>query len=180
MNSPGTPVVCIAVEGGPFTDVKASVVKRRAEKMLGFLGLGDVELSIALVGDSSIRSLNHTYRNKDKATDVLAFPMLDPLDGKPPKARASQAWSLDTAIFGGLSGVLGDVIISVETARKQAISNARPLLDEMTMLLAHGLLHLLGFDHRTDAEERAMKAATVLLEQAAVSKNVRAPARRPA
>lgn len=179
-----SPLVSIAVEGGPFADVKAADVKKRAQKMLAYLKLGDVELSIALVDDSSIRTLNHNYRQKDKATDVLAFPMLDPLDGKPPKARAPSkasaaksatpssepsVWSLDTSPFRELQGMLGDVIISVETARKQAQQNERPLLSEITMLLAHGLLHLLGFDHRTDAEERAMKIATAELERAATS-----------
>ncbi len=179
-----SPLVSIAVEGGPFPDVKAAEVKKRAQKMLAFLKLGDVELSIALVDDSSIRTLNHNYRQKDKATDVLAFPMLDPLVGKPPKARAPSkasaaksanpssepgVWSLDTSPFRELQGMLGDVIISVETARKQAQQNDRPLLSEITMLLAHGLLHLLGFDHRTDAEERAMKIATAELERAAAS-----------
>lgn len=179
-----SPLVSIAVEGGPFPDVKAADVKKRAQKMLAYLKLGDVELSIALVDDSSIRTLNHNYRQKDKATDVLAFPMLDPLLGKPPKARAPSktgaaksantssepsVWSLDTSPFRELQGMLGDVIISVETARKQAQQNERPLLSEITMLLAHGLLHLLGFDHRTDAEERAMKIATAELERAATS-----------
>ena len=56
--------------------------------------------------------------------------------------------------------VLGDVVISVDTARRQAASRRRPLLDELTLLLAHGLLHLLGYDHETDAEEAEMNAAT--------------------
>lgn len=164
---PAQPLVSVAIEGGPFADVKAAAVRRRAEKMLARLELADVELSLALVDDASIRALNHAYRKKDKATDVLAFPMLDPLDGKPPKAFASKAWALRAEMFGDVKGVLGDVIISIETARKQARENQRPLMAEVTMLLAHGLLHLLGFDHRTDAEERAMTAATCELERAA-------------
>jgi probable rRNA maturation factor len=62
---------------------------------------------------------------------------------------------------------LGDVILSVETARRQAEANQRTLLAELTMLLAHGLLHLLGYDHKTDAEEREMVEATKALERAA-------------
>jgi probable rRNA maturation factor len=69
-----------------------------------------------------------------------------------------------------VTGLLGDVIISIETAERQARENDRPLSEELTMLLAHGLLHLLGYDHLTDAEERAMTEATRELEKAAASR----------
>jgi probable rRNA maturation factor len=129
-------------------------VRRRAEKMLAHLGLGAVELSIALVDDGTIQELNRTYRRKDKPTDVLAFPLsAPPAPGHPPVTAAHP--------------LLGDVILSVETARRQASRRRRPLLAELTMLLAHGLLHLLGHDHRTDAEEREMTARTRELEEAA-------------
>lgn len=117
--------------------------------MLDHLRLTDVELSIALVSDAVIRELNRDYRRKDKPTDVLAFPMNEVPAGAP------------------VSGLLGDVILSIETARRQAEANSRPLLAELTMLLAHGLLHLLGYDHQTDAEEREMTALTRELERAA-------------
>jgi probable rRNA maturation factor len=130
-------------------------MRRRAEKMLRHLGLGAVELSVSLVDDATIQALNRDYRRKDKPTDVLAFPLLDPVPAEP-------------------EGLLGDVILSVETARRQASKHRRTLLDELTMLLAHGLLHLLGHDHATDAEERAMTARTRLLEVAAAAR-ARAP-----
>jgi probable rRNA maturation factor len=104
-----------------------------------------VEVGVALVDDITIRDLNRTWRRKDKPTDVLAFPIVQPPG---PCAAAGQ---------------LGDVIISVPTARRQARAHRRPLLDEVTMLLAHGLLHLCGFDHRTDAAERHMDAHTGVL-----------------
>jgi probable rRNA maturation factor len=119
--------------------------------MLAHLGLGAVELSIALVDDATIRALNRTYRNKDKPTDVLAFPLHEP----------------------GQDGLLGDVIVSVETARRQAARRRRPLLAELTMLLAHGLLHLVGYDHQTDAQEREMTARTRDLEAAAAARSGR-------
>ncbi|MBI4955449.1 MAG: rRNA maturation RNase YbeY, partial [Myxococcales bacterium] len=71
---------------------------------------------------------------------------------------------------------LGDVILSVPTAARQARRRRAPLLAELTLLLAHGLLHLCGHDHRTPAEERDMKARTRALEAAAVA---RAPRARP-
>ncbi|HVY44833.1 MAG TPA: rRNA maturation RNase YbeY, partial [Minicystis sp.] len=131
-------------------------------------GLSGVELSLALVDDVTIRALNRRHRKKDKPTDVLSFPLQELAPGAPLR---------------GVHGALGDVIISVPTARAQARQRRRPLLDELTMLLAHGLLHLLGFDHRTDAEEADMTARTRALERAAAArrstssgKRVRRPA----
>jgi probable rRNA maturation factor len=137
-------------------------MRRRAEKMLGHLGLGGVELSIALVDDSTIRELNRAYRHHDKPTDVLAFPLQDAvtMEGDPP----------DPPVPSRPLGLLGDVILSVETARRQALRHRRPLLAELTMLLAHGLLHLLGHDHQTDAQERKMTARTRELEAASAAR----------
>jgi len=152
-------VVHVSTRGGPFAGVSAAVIRRRAEKMLALLGLRAVELSVALVGDAAIRELNRAYRKKDKPTDVLAFPLLDPVPAQP-------------------AGLLGDVILSVETARRQARKHRRSLLDELTMLLGHGLLHLLGHDHRTDAEEREMTSLTRALEAAAAARAPKRPAGR--
>jgi probable rRNA maturation factor len=116
--------------------------------MLGHLELDDVELSIALVDDGAMKELNHSYRGKNRPTDVLAFAMRE---GELPDD----------------DGMLGDVVISVDTARRQAARNGRSLLDEMTMLLAHGLLHLLGYDHDTKSKEKVMAAKTRELEVAA-------------
>jgi probable rRNA maturation factor len=172
------PQIAITTRGGPFAGASPAVLRRRAGKMLDRLGLRGVELSIALVDDATIRALNRDYRRKDKPTDVLSFPMLEsPLGpGGPPRAPARRrgqppAQDDDGPRFDHVRGVLGDIIISIETARRQASANKRPLLDELTMLLAHGLLHLLGYDHRTDAEERAMNAATERLERAAEAKS---------
>jgi probable rRNA maturation factor len=171
------PTIALTTRGGPFPDAPAAVIRRRAAKMLACLGLGDVELSIALVDDATIRALNRDFRRKDKPTDVLSFPMLEPPPGGPPRvsARARKKEGAPGAPrFDQVTGVLGDVIISIETARRQASANERALLAEITMLLAHGLLHLLGYDHRTDAEERAMTEATQTLERAAEARRAEA------
>lgn len=151
----------VTTRGGPFAGVSAAVVERRAQKMLVHLTAGDgraagrgsrparVELSVALVDDVTIHDLNRTWRGKDKPTDVLAFPLVQPPGPVAP------------------AGTIGDVIISIPTARRQARAHRRPLLDEVTMLLAHGLLHLCGFDHRNDAEERHMNGRTAELCAAA-------------
>ena len=114
----------------------------RAEAMLESLGLRDAELSILLCDDATIRELNRRYRKKNRATDVLAFPMQE---GPGPA---------------GHPGLLGDVVISLPTATRQAAEHDRPIIQEVTFLLAHGLLHLLGYDHASKREEREMKART--------------------
>jgi probable rRNA maturation factor len=114
----------------------------RAEAMLESLSLDDAELSILLCDDVTIRKLNRRYRKKNKATDVLAFPMQEG-----PGAASHP-------------GLLGDVAISLPTATRQAAEHDRPIIQEVTFLLAHGLLHLLGYDHANKREEREMKART--------------------
>jgi probable rRNA maturation factor len=125
--------------GAPSLDARA--LKRRAERMLKELGEEDSELSVVLTDDVEIEALNRTHRRKAKPTDVLAFPM-DEGGGSP----------------SGQSRLLGDVVISLDTAARQARERRRELMAEVTHLLAHGVLHLVGYDHRTDAEERAMNA----------------------
>ncbi|WP_437278998.1 rRNA maturation RNase YbeY [Sorangium sp. So ce375] len=164
---PATPaVVSVTTQGGPFKGVSTAVVRRRASKMLAHLALQGVELSVALVNDEAIHELNRSYRRKDKPTDVLAFPMLDQ-NGADSRKRGRRG-PLDPSLWQGL---LGDVIVSIDTASRQAAERSRPLLDEITMLLGHGLLHLLGYDHKTDAEEREMTDLTRELEVAATSRS---------
>jgi len=113
--------------------------------------LGPAELSVALVDDATIRALNRDFRGKDRPTDVLAFAMREGEQMPSP----------------GEIELLGDVVIAVPTARRQARRRRRSLLDELTMLLGHGLLHLIGYDHATKAEEKVMVAKTRQLEAAA-------------
>ncbi len=154
--------VDVTTRGGPFAGVSKAVIQRRAMKMLEHLDLRGVELSVALVNDEAIHELNKTYRHKDKPTDVLSFPLHERPSGWKPKG----AKGAEIGAGFPFDGPIGDVILSIETARRQAEGAGRPLLDELTMLLAHGLLHLLGYDHRNDAEDREMTARTRELEAA--------------
>lgn len=163
------PVVLIAARGGPFAGVSISTMRRRASKMLSHLGLVGVELSIALVDDARMTELNATYRRKNRPTDVLSFPMHE----LPARTRRRGARATEIGVSWPHQGPLGDVILSVDTARRQAAERHHSLLAELTMLLAHGLLHLLGYDHRTDAEEREMVGLTRDLQAAAVAHNRR-------
>ncbi len=124
--------------------VNSVLIKRIARCVAEELGLGDSELSICLTDDAGIRELNSQYRDKDKATDVLSFPMEDD--------------ELGCEGFGGEDAVrvLGDVAISIETARRQAESYGATFYAEMARLLTHGLLHLLGFDHVNGGRQAAL------------------------
>lgn len=115
----------------------------------------DKEWSIVLTGDDQIQNLNRIYRKKNRPTDVLAFAQREG-DGGDPEGR-----------------LLGDVIVSIPTARRQAAAARRPLEAELTMLLAHGLLHLLGWDHATEAEDRKMRRETRRLCAAATRAKAR-------
>lgn len=130
-------IVTRRLRKGPV--LAAKTVRDLANRMLVALGLEDAELSILLVDDGQIQELNRIHREMDKPTDVLAFP----LDKEPTQ---------------GVPRLLGDVVISLPTALRQARSRKRTLFPEVRFLLAHGILHLLGFDHGTPKEKRDMDA----------------------
>jgi probable rRNA maturation factor len=154
----------LRIENGPWPGVERAVVRRRAEAMLALLQLEKSELSLVLSDDDQLHQLNKIYRGKDKPTDVLAFPMREGDFGR---------------LHAGLpAGLLGDVIVSVPTAKRQARAAKKDLMAEITMLVAHGLLHLLGWDHDTAAKDRAMRAETERLVAAALAPSLRARATR--
>lgn len=97
------------------------------------------ELSILLTNDDHIAELNLEYRNIGSPTDVLAFPMLE---------------NDDNSLID--SKILGDVVISLETAERQAKTEKHTFADEIAFLTVHGILHLLGYDHHTPEDARKM------------------------
>jgi probable rRNA maturation factor len=117
--------------------------------MFATLQLGKSEISIVLTDDNQIQHLNKIYRHLDRPTDVLAFAMCE---GEAARFHAH---------------ILGDVVVSVDTARTQASRAKRRVLSEVTMLLAHGILHLLGWDHETSVKDRRMRLETERLCKAA-------------
>ena len=156
-------------------------VRALAQRMLDELGLGERELSVLLTDDGFIRDLNREHRGKDRPTDVLAFPLDEDVDGgKPagplpkkqgkkrgPRARTAQHTRAPRPLRLPADPMLGDVIISLDTAARQARERRHSLMDEVCFLLAHGLLHLVGYDHETDEQEREMDAQTTLLVRSA-------------
>jgi len=123
-------------------------LRRRARRMLEAVALAEraraLRCGLTLVDDEEIHRLNQSYRGKNRPTDVLAFAM-----------REGEGAGLHP-------GELGDVIVSVDTARRQAKG---ALADEIFFLWSHGLCHLLGYDHRTDAEETEMNERMRLLRE---------------
>lgn len=120
--------------------VDVARLRRRARSLLAAVGRPGSELSIALVDDAEMRDLNRTWRGRDRPTDVLSFSLLE---GEGQAHRGT---------------LVGDVVISVETAAAQAARRHRALDDEVLRLLVHGLLHVLGHDHEREDEARLMEA----------------------
>ena len=142
--------VSLRTTGLKRRSLRLEPLRERVRVMMHYMRLpAETEVSVLLCGDAMIRVLNLEHRGLDKPTDVLAFAM-------------QQA-----PLGGGRPEILGDIVISVETARRQAGALKRSLLTETTTLLAHGLLHLLGYDHQTPAEARRMFARQDLLVAAA-------------
>lgn len=101
----------------------------------------DTEISVTLCGDEHIKALNKQYRDKDKATDVLSFPMYD-LGELPHGGDAD-----------GATVLLGDIVVSVERAAKQAAELGHSVDREIAFLCIHSTLHLLGYDHERSKKE---------------------------
>ena len=129
------------------------------------------QVTMLLTTDAAIRDLNRRFRGKDKATDVLSFPAA-PLQSAKPAER-----------------VAGDIAISVETARRQATEQGHALTCELEVLILHGVLHLAGYDHETDAgkmqrRERQLRARLGLpqglIERASPKRSTRPKLRRTA
>lgn len=114
---------------------------------------------LSLVGDAEIAELNGDWRGKAGPTDVLAFAAQDEaLDGAPPMPMPAGFEDDDAEVSGGAPLELGDIVISVETAARQAGEHGHSLVRELLFLASHGLLHLLGWDHPDDASLKAMLA----------------------
>ena len=112
------------------------LLESQGESILLFLECKNQELSILLVDDKKIRNLNKQYRGQDRATDVLSFSQNE--EGEENKLN---------------SHLMGDVVISTVTAKRQAAEHGLTLEEEIVLLLIHGILHLLGFDHEQSNEE---------------------------
>ena len=112
------------------------------ERLLRRARMNNTEVVLVFAGDAAVRRLNRIYRNKDKTTDVLSFPV----DGPAENGRRH----------------LGDIIISVPRARRQAAALGHGLEDELAYLTVHGFIHLCGYEHSAGHEEEEARALRLL------------------
>ena len=135
----------IIVEAGDWPDEAelSRLAGRAVEAIVGEIGTpgASSELSLVFTDDAHIRALNSGWRGKDKPTNVLSFPAF-------PTRRGD-----------ALPPMLGDVVLAAETVAAEAAGEGKPLADHITHLIVHGVLHLIGYDHETDAEAEDMEQA---------------------
>jgi len=116
-------------------------IRRSLKRLMNELGCEDRELSLVLVDDEQIREINRTYLNRPRSTNVISF-------------------SMGEGEFGTINPrLLGDIVLSAETAARDAAAAGIDQMDEVEFLLIHGLLHLIGYEHEntTPGESRRMK-----------------------
>jgi probable rRNA maturation factor len=111
-------------------------------------GRTDYEVSISFVDDERIKELNRIYRGKDSSTDVLSFPLYED----------EEIENLEKSLHMDIEELLGDVVISAQTAKRQAKSYGHSFKREIAYLVVHSMLHLLGYDHMEDDEKREMRS----------------------
>jgi len=109
---------------------------------------GDYEVSISFVDNQEIQELNRQYRNKDAATDVLSFPLME--------FEETEENYEDEEEYVQEDRLLGDIVISLEKAQEQAKDYGHSFERELAFLLVHGVLHLLGMDHEDEQQEKEM------------------------
>ena len=115
------------------------------------------ELGLTITDDPGIRALNRDYRGIDKPTNVLSFPLDAPGSGRGEPGRAAPDR------IGPAGGLLGDIVLSDETIRRECGGLGRAPADHLTHLVVHGMLHLLGYDHGTASEARRMEVLEIAI-----------------
>ena len=132
------PLHLISQSNNHASELDLTSLKTNGKQLLDLLSQAHKEISVVLMNDTEIASYNKKYRKKKGATNVLSFPAQDQEIDIPEQIQTNE---------------LGDILISVETAQREAQLAGRPLVDRLTELLLHGLLHLLGFDHERSEDE---------------------------
>jgi probable rRNA maturation factor len=150
----------------PFDDAYKELLRKT---VLECLKSEDIEfgceVNILITDDRSIHEINRQFRNIDRPTDVLSFPMADMVKGK--IVSPSEDYDRDKDLL-----MLGDIVISTETAIRQAEEYGHSLQREITFLTSHGMFHLLGYDHIIkDDEEVMMSKQESVLEKLGLKRN---------
>lgn len=133
--------ILIEAEGWSGIENLEAIIRRAVDAALAAEGRSGAAISLMLGDDAAIRTLNASFRGKDKATNVLSFPA--------------------PAMPGDPEPALGDIALAYETCAREAEEEGKALADHLTHLVVHGTLHLLGHDHETEAEAEAMEALEI-------------------
>jgi rRNA maturation RNase YbeY len=170
----------VEVVNATRTQIDEELVARLVATVLEAEGAAGAEVAVEFVGEARIRALNREHRGRDEVTDVLSFPLedWDEAGGAPDRTgpsgegrtRSAASPSPDlgevaAAVVAGEAGpplMLGDIVVCTRRALRQARADSLPPALELAVLLAHGTLHLLGYDHETDAGRMALRQAAVL------------------
>jgi len=135
------------------TGLDARAAARTLEALLAQIGEARTSVSLTFVRDAAMRELNRAHRGKDAPTDVLSFPFHPPESFD--RRGATRSVAPDDH---GVERMLGDIVISVDAARRQAADYDAPLAREVERLLIHAVLHLAGHDHLEPVERAVMEA----------------------
>ncbi|MFZ9887487.1 MAG: rRNA maturation RNase YbeY [Myxococcota bacterium] len=122
------------------TSAQSIAAQRIAQRVLRAARLGDLEVQLSFVSDEEIRALNRDFRLRDRPTDVLSFS------------------AIEGEALPGTERFLGDIVISLDTAQKQAKEFGHAFEEEIAVLVVHGLLHLLGYDHELGVDAALAQA----------------------
>ncbi len=134
--------VAVKVDGRFRRDVDEEKLRGFAGRVLAAEKLGPAEIGIVITGDAAVRALNRQFCGEDAPTDVLSFALTE----------GDERFALPP----GKTVRLGEIVISLPTARRQAKQAGHSLKREIALLLIHGLLHLLGYDHADEPDRRRM------------------------
>ena len=133
---------CVSIDEVAFLARAINIITEAVD--MGKLSFPEqAELSIVIAGDKTLHSLNKQWRDKDKPTNVLSFP------------------SEDIAVGEEAGMMLGDIVISLETTKREAALENKTFEDHLSHLIVHGFLHLFGYDHETDEEAEQMESLEI-------------------
>ena len=135
----------ISLTNSQTRPVRTALLRKAAHRLLREAKLASAQVDILLTDDATMHALNVQYRGYNKPTDVLSFAQSDSIAGPPP-----------VPVSPDLPVVLGDVVVSVDTAERQAQEHGVSLDQELALLTVHGILHLLGYEDETEAGARAL------------------------
>jgi probable rRNA maturation factor len=138
--------MAVSLQNDQSRPLRTTPLRQAVRRLLQSEGRARAEVSVLLTDDAAVHAMNRDYRGKDKPTDVLSFAQSEQLGDAPAPP-----------VIPGMSEMLGDVVISVDTAVRQAATHNIALEQELALLAVHGVLHLIGYEDETEAGAEQMR-----------------------